>query len=133
MSSPSPHITTPRGDASTRRLAVYGSLAPGQKNHGQLADLAGEWQPGVVRGQLLESGWGAAEGYPGLRPDPFGPEVHVQLFTSDDLPAHWARLDAFEGEEYERVAIEVDVGAHIVTAQIYALRPEPYSAASRAP
>lgn len=104
---------------------MYGSLAPGQSNAGQLAGLTGEWQPGVVRGRLVESGWGAAHGYPGLTPDPFGPEVHVELFTSDDLPAHWARLDAFEGEEYERVTIEVDLGTVSVTAQIYALKPQP--------
>ena len=49
----------------------------------------------------------------------------MQVFTSDDLPAHWARLDAFEGEEYARVLIEVDLGGQAVTAQLYALRPEP--------
>jgi gamma-glutamylcyclotransferase (GGCT)/AIG2-like uncharacterized protein YtfP len=125
MSNPSPPTTTPRAEAPARRLAVYGSLAPGQKNHNQLAGLEGEWQAGVVRGRLVESGWGAAEGYPGLIPDPYGPEVHVQLFFSDDLPAHWARLDAFEGEEYERIAVEVDLGTHSVIAQIYALKPEP--------
>jgi gamma-glutamylcyclotransferase (GGCT)/AIG2-like uncharacterized protein YtfP len=125
MSNPSPPTTTPRADGPFRRLAVYGSLAPGQSNHDQLAGLAGEWRPGVVRGQLVASGWGAAQGYPGLRPDPSGPEVRVQVFISDDLPAHWARLDAFEGDEYERVAIEVDLGAESVTAQIYALKPEP--------
>ena len=115
------------------RLAVYGSLAPGEANHDQLAGLSGGWQPGIVRGHLIESGWGAAEGYPGLRPDPFGPEVHVQLFTSPDLPAHWGRLDAFEGAEYERVVIEVDLGTLSVAASLYALRPAPEATASRAP
>jgi gamma-glutamylcyclotransferase (GGCT)/AIG2-like uncharacterized protein YtfP len=38
------------------RLAVYGSLAPGQANHHQLAGLAGEWRSGVVRGWLTASG-----------------------------------------------------------------------------
>ena len=107
------------------RLAVYGSLAPGQSNHHQLDGLAGRWQAGVVRGRKLESGWGAAVGYPGLRPDPAGPAVAVQVFTSPDLPDHWARLDAFEGAEYERVAIAVDLGGETIEAQIYALRPEP--------
>ncbi|WP_430425927.1 gamma-glutamylcyclotransferase family protein [Phenylobacterium sp.] len=125
MSNPSPPTTTPRADDHLRRLAVYGSLAPGQSNADQLAGLSGEWQPGVVRGRLVESGWGAAQGYPGLTPDPLGPEVRVQVFISDDLPAQWARLDAFEGDEYERVAIEVDMGTTSITAQIYALRPEP--------
>lgn len=108
-----------------RRLAVYGSLAPGRSNHHQLAGLRGDWRAGAVRGWLVESGWGAAQGYPGLRPDPAGPAVAVQVFTSDDLPAHWARLDAFEGDEYERAPIEVDLGGEMVTAQLYALRPEP--------
>ena len=31
----------------------------------------------------------------------------VQVFTSPDLPAHWARLDAFEGADYHRVAVTV--------------------------
>jgi gamma-glutamylcyclotransferase (GGCT)/AIG2-like uncharacterized protein YtfP len=75
-----------------------------------------------VRGWLIESGWGAAQGYPGLRPDPAGPEVAVQVFASDDLPAHWARLDAFEGEEYARLTIEVTTADGPVTAQIYALQ-----------
>jgi len=108
-----------------RRLAVYGSLAPGRSNHHQLDGLAGDWRTGTVRGWLVESGWGSAVRYPGLRPDPAGPEVAVQVFESADLPGHWARLDAFEGDEYERVAIDVEVGGEVVRAQIYALQPEP--------
>src|SRR5204862_3933617 len=108
-----------------------GSLAPGRSNDGQLAGLTGDWRDGAVRGWLVESGWGAAEGYPGLRPDPAGPAVAVQLFTSGDLPAHWARLDAFEGDEHERVGIEVHLGGQVVSAQIYALRPEPTGSGSR--
>ena len=106
------------------RLAVYGSLAPGEAHHQQMDGLSGDWRPGIVRGWRLEIGWGAAQGYPGLRPDPDGPEVAVQVFTSADLPAHWARLDAFEGDQYARVEIDVDLGGETVTAQIYALRPE---------
>jgi hypothetical protein len=51
--------------------------------------------------------------------------VAVQLFTSEDLPDHWERLDAFEGDEYERVVVDVDLGTYTVQAQIYALKPEP--------
>lgn len=110
---------------SDHRLAVYGSLAPGKSNHHQLDGLGGGWQPGMVRGWLVESGWGAAQGFPGLRPDAMGPEVMVQLFTSEDLPDHWERLDAFEGDEYERVIVDVDLGTYRVQANLYALRPEP--------
>jgi gamma-glutamylcyclotransferase (GGCT)/AIG2-like uncharacterized protein YtfP len=107
------------------RLAVYGSLAPGRGNHRELASLAGEWRTGRVRGWLVDSGWGAAQGYPGLRPDPDGPEVEVQVLISPDLPANWARLDAFEGEEYERVAVTVETDRGPLAAQIYALKAEP--------
>jgi gamma-glutamylcyclotransferase (GGCT)/AIG2-like uncharacterized protein YtfP len=89
------------------RLAVYGTLAPGRSNHGQLAGLNGVWSHGTVRGTLHQAGWGAGEGYPGLTLDPEGAEVAVQVFTSSDLPAHWARLDAFEGTDYRRVAVTV--------------------------
>ena len=126
MSSRSRRTTTPRADdGADRRLAVYGSLAPGQSNHGQLDGLRGAWIAGTVRGWLVESGWGAAQGCPGLRPDPDAAPVTVQVFVSDDLPAHWARLDAFEGDEYERVVIEVATPEGPVAAQIYALKPEP--------
>ena len=90
-----------------------------------MAGLSGDWRAGSVRGWRTNSGWGAAVGYPGLRPDPDGPTVAVQVFTSADLAAHWTRLDAFEGAEYERVEIEVDMDGERLTAQIYALRPLP--------
>ena len=89
------------------RLAVYGTLAPGRSNHHQLAGLTGRWLTGTVRGTRVESGWGAALGYPALTLDPNGPVVEVFLFESPDLPAHWARLDAFEGEGYRRVVTTV--------------------------
>ncbi|WP_293903841.1 gamma-glutamylcyclotransferase family protein [Phenylobacterium sp.] len=108
-----------------RRLAVYGSLAPGQSNHHQLAGLRGDWSTGTVRGWRVESGWGAAQGYPGLRPDPAGPAVAVQVFSSDDLAAHWARLDAFEGAEYERLVVPVEAPGGMTDAWLYALRLEP--------
>lgn len=104
------------------RLAVYGTLAPGRSNHGQLAGLTGDWTHGRVRGELLAEGWGAGVGYPGLRLDPDGAEVAVQVFTSPDLPAHWARLDAFEGADYRRASaivtgadgVEVEAFVYII-------------------
>jgi gamma-glutamylcyclotransferase (GGCT)/AIG2-like uncharacterized protein YtfP len=103
------------------RLAVYGTLAPGRSNHGQLAGLAGAWSPGVVRGELFQEGWGAVEGYPGLRLDPAGGEVAVQVFASPDLPDHWDRLDRFEGAEYRRVVTTVMGEDGPVEANIYVI------------
>ncbi|MFL5295110.1 MAG: gamma-glutamylcyclotransferase [Phenylobacterium sp.] len=101
------------------RLAVYGSLAPGKSNHHQLAGLAGEWRAGVVRGERVEAGWGTAGGFPGLKLDADGGEVAVQVFTSADLPQHWARLDRFEGADYRRVTTEVMTADGPLAAQVY--------------
>ena len=56
-----------------------------------------------MRGTLLDAGWGAGLGYPGLVLDPAGPAVEVHILQSVDLPDHWARLDLFEGNGYRRV------------------------------
>lgn len=107
------------------RLAIYGSLGRGGSNHHEVADLRGRWITGTVRGRLLASGWGAAEGYPGLILDPGGDLVPVELLISADLPAHWSRLDAFEGEEYRRVVTGVDTPEGPLDACLYELAPAP--------
>lgn len=103
-------------------LFVYGSLAPGQSNAHVLADVPGEWTPATVTGTLRQQGWGAAMGYPGLVLDDQGGPVHGLVFSSAHLPAHWSRLDAFEGEGYERVltTARLDDGRS-VDAHVYAL------------
>ena len=103
------------------RLAVYGTLAPGCPNHHQLADLTGAWAPGKVRGKLTAEGWGSAMGYPGLTLDSQGDEIEVQVFESSDLPSHWARLDAFEGDGYRRVITAVETDEGPLDACIYVL------------
>jgi gamma-glutamylcyclotransferase (GGCT)/AIG2-like uncharacterized protein YtfP len=107
--------------STDQRLAVYGSLAPGKSNHHQLEGLTGDWRPGAVRGWLKDAGWGSGQGFPGLAPDPAGPEVPVQIFISADLPAHWGRLDAFEGADYRRVLIKVATPDGSIEANIYAV------------
>jgi len=102
-------------------LATYGTLGPGRPNHHQLRGLRGAWGTGNVRGRLLQQGWGAAQGYPGIILDPDGDMVEVALFRSDDLPAHWPRLDAFEGDGYRRVTTEVSTTDGPVRACIYVL------------
>lgn len=103
------------------RLASYGSLAPGRENAHQLDALSGGWTKGTVRGHLKQSGWGAWIGYPGLEPHPDGDEVEVFIFESQDLPDHWDRLDAFEGEAYQRVVLTAQTETGPVDVSIYAL------------
>ena len=106
----------------TNRLFVYGTLAPGRSNAHVLADVRGTWESASTRGRLLQEGWGAAAGYPGLIPDEDGPEVPGLVFTSDELGAHWARLDEFEGDGYERVLVSVKLGSGTVyQAYVYSL------------
>ena len=104
------------------RLATYGTLAPGKPNAHQLQDLEGQWHSGIVRGRLIQSGWGAELGFPGLVLDPEGDAVSVDLFESADLPAHWDRLDAFEGDGYERVTAFVETTDGRLRASIYVIR-----------
>ena len=110
-----------RSAAASRRLATYGSLAPGRLNHHQLTALSGVWSEGHVRGRLVDAGWGAALGYPALVVDPAGADVPVHVLESDDLPLHWARLDALEGSDYQRVVVMVRTPDGDVDASIYEL------------
>ncbi|MFD2379357.1 gamma-glutamylcyclotransferase family protein [Ottowia pentelensis] len=66
---------------------------------------------------------GAAAGYPGIVLDEAGEPVQGFVFTSPELHLHWPRLDAFEGDGYERVAVLAELpDGQRVEAQIYALR-----------
>jgi gamma-glutamylcyclotransferase (GGCT)/AIG2-like uncharacterized protein YtfP len=107
-----------------RRLATYGSLAPDRPNHHQLDGLQGRWAPGHVHGRLVDTGWGAGLGYPALILDPGGAPLDVHVFESVDLPAHWARLDRFEGPGYRRVATKFHLPSGDVDAFIYVLAVE---------
>jgi gamma-glutamylcyclotransferase (GGCT)/AIG2-like uncharacterized protein YtfP len=103
------------------RLATYGTLAPGRQNHGQLSDLPGRWLVGHVRGSLIEAGWGAKLGYPGMILEPDGAPIEVFVFESRALVDHWQRLDAFEGPGYRRVTVDVSTDEGVLTASIYVL------------
>ena len=125
----SPRLRQSEGRIAARfsapcRLVVYGSLAPGRSNHRQLQDLRGEWYSGCsVRGELADRGWSAGLGFPILRWSPSGPAVPVEMFVSDELPRHWARLDEFEGADYQRIVVPVFSPAGVVAvANLYAAR-----------
>ncbi len=104
------------------RLATYGSLAPGRPNAHQLQSLKGRWISGHVHGTLVEAGWGAALGYPALVLAPTDPAIELHVFESIELPLHWARLDDFEGPEYERLPVTVHTAEGDLEAFLYAHR-----------
>jgi len=106
------------------RLATYGTLAPGRANAHHLGDLRGTWTTGQVRGRLVQAGWGADLGFPGIILDEGADPVDVHLFHSDDLPEHWPRLDAFEGPGYRRTEVQVTTANGAVSAYIYQIHTE---------
>jgi len=106
-----------------QRLFVYGTLAPGRPNEHVLSGVPGTWEQGTVRGRLIQAGWGAEQGYPGIVIDESGGSVPGYVLTSDALETEWDRLDRFEGSEYQRVMAKVrlDTGL-VVEAYVYQLR-----------
>jgi len=114
-----------RDYGSGSRLAVYGTLAPGRANHAQVESIGGSWVSGLtVRGFVAElpwrAPWGAEFTYPALRTSISGPHVAIELLTSEELPRHWSRLDAFEGPGYHRILTPVFRDSEIVeVANLY--------------
>jgi gamma-glutamylcyclotransferase (GGCT)/AIG2-like uncharacterized protein YtfP len=94
-------------------LAVYGTLAVGEVNHGELAGCRGSWQAGRVRGRR------GLRQYPVFRFDPEATEVVMQILQSADLPRHWPPLDEFEGPEYQRVLVPVLLASGWQVANLY--------------
>lgn len=105
------------------RLFIYGSLQPGGPNEHVLTAIGGEWKPAAIKGKLVEAGWGASMGYPGLVIDKHEDDVHGYVFTSSNLSTQWAHLDKFEGKEYERIVASVTLlSGKQVEAYVYVLR-----------
>lgn len=109
-------------DNKSTVLFVYGTLAPGEENAHIMNGMLGTWRKATVRGKRSNTGWGMKNGHPGLVPDTQGDSVSGLVFISDDLPAHWHRLDKFEGVDYHRVAIKATLeDGTIIEAQIYSV------------
>jgi len=80
------------------------------------------WEPATLTGKLLKEGWGVEFGCPGIVPSENGEEVAGYLFSSNELAAHWAMLDEFEGSGYKRTLVTVKIeGGEKIQAYVYAL------------
>lgn len=108
---------------SINKLFVYGSLGPGRPNEHILGNIEGSWEEASVHGIWHNEGWGATLGYPGITLDDQGDKIEGFVFCSEHLAEHWAKLDAFEGKEYERMVTTVELSNKTcVKAFIYVLR-----------
>ncbi len=102
-------------DSASERLAIYGTLAPNEPNEVILKDMKGEWIDGKVRGNLSQVG-----GLPIFEWNTSADEITVKVFCSDDLPSHLARIDSFEGNDYERILVPITLEDNTFTiANIY--------------
>ena len=108
----------------TEALFIYGTLGPGKPNEHIMQEIGGEWHPAKVKGHLVNEGWGAEQGCPGIIPSPEGEWVNGHVFVSENLARHWRYLDSFEGEEYQRVKVNVlKHDGDVCVAYVYALKP----------
>ena len=89
-------------------LFVYGTLMPNCPNGHVLENIVGKFVPATVKGNLIDAGWSASMGYPGIKLNEDGDTVHGFLFYSDNLINHWDFLDEFEGAEFQRVPVIVE-------------------------
>jgi gamma-glutamylcyclotransferase (GGCT)/AIG2-like uncharacterized protein YtfP len=109
---------------TTAHLFVYGTLRSGYPNQHVLDAIGGTRQAATVYGDLVESGWGAAMGCPGLVLNADGKAIPGEVFSSTNLDKHWDELDRFEGEEYQRVEAEAfDVHGNGLRVWIYTIKP----------
>lgn len=106
-------------------LFVYGTLMPNCPNGHVLENIVGKFIPATVKGNLVDAGWSASMGYPGIKLDEDGDTVHGYLFYSNNLINHWDYLDDFEGEEFTRKEVtvtrydELEVDTYIYTVKVH--------------
>lgn len=106
-------------------LFVYGTLAPGRANTYMLEEIGGTWEEGYVYGSLLQKGWGAGLGFPGIVLDDSGSRVDGFIFFSEHLADYWDALDEFEGDEYTRVPVDVTMkDGRVVPSCIYMVKSD---------
>jgi gamma-glutamylcyclotransferase (GGCT)/AIG2-like uncharacterized protein YtfP len=80
----------------SQKLAVYGTLKPGQPNYGMLRDIDGSWTPVRLNGCLTRL---ACPPFPSR---PRAAQCEAELLISAELANHWSQLDEFEGSGYTR-------------------------------
>ena len=105
-------------------IFVYGTLRQGFPNEHILTRIGGEFENAWLKGRYINVGWGASMGCPAMIPDPNGESVKGQVFRSEYLPDNWAVLDEFEGDEYQRVMVEVNLERGVQSAAVYVAKSE---------
>ena len=107
-----------------QHLFVYGSLRPGYANEHVMTKIGGEWREATIKGKWFDEGWGYVNhGLRGMVVDAQGESVPGFIFSSSNLETHWAIIDDFEGEGYERVETRaVCANGDVVDVWVYGLK-----------
>lgn len=114
-----------KGNILKESLFVYGTLMPNCPNGFVLENIVGKFVRASVKGKLIDAGWSASMGYPGIRLDAGNDTIHGFLFYSDNLINHWDYLDKFEGEEFQRKEVIAERYDEMeVKTYIYELKDE---------
>lgn len=101
-------------DKPSQKLVVYGMLAPGAPGEYVLKNMEGTWQRCKIVGKItVREDLKYFRSYPGTN------EIDCYLFSSDHLPERWSSLDAFEGNNYNRVLIPTKIADRWVVANVY--------------
>jgi gamma-glutamylcyclotransferase (GGCT)/AIG2-like uncharacterized protein YtfP len=98
----------------SQRLAVYGTLKPGEVNEGQLSGIEGDWLNGNVHGVITQPG-----DYLEFTWIVDAPAVPVKVFAAPTLKQHFHRLDEFEGPDYFRTLVPVSIYGRVHVCNIY--------------
>ena len=107
-------------DRPSRRLAVYGTLAPDGANACELAGVDGAWRAGTVDG-IMVMRRGLSEFHWTLNAD----AVSVKVISSPDLREHFDRLDRFEGPRDARSLVPVQIDGKLSVCNIYQGKRKP--------
>ena len=110
-----------------KSLVIYGSLAPGAPNYSVVEHIKGNWEKGIIRGNLEMKGWGADLGYYGFRHTSEENQQVIKVFVlfSDQLVANWKMLDDFEGYGYRRILAKYELeNGQTGIGYIYAINEE---------
>jgi len=109
----------------TDSLFVYGTLMPNCPNCYVLENIIGKFVRATVKGKLIDAGWSASMGYPGMSLKDCDDTIHGYLFYSSNLVDNWDFLDQFEGLEFVRTPIRAERYDEIeVDTFVYILKPE---------
>jgi gamma-glutamylcyclotransferase (GGCT)/AIG2-like uncharacterized protein YtfP len=98
----------------SQRLAVYGTLAPGEPNASLLGSVAGQWSSGIVQGVVAER-----HGLKEFTWTTEGDSIPVKVLSAERLAQQFDAIDRFEGPNYRRILVPVEINGLPCVCNIY--------------